>query len=200
MEEIARGAESIIYAAAIMGREAILKRRVRKRYRIEALDLEIRASRARREAKIMALAGRAGIGVPVLLLFDGYDIYMSPVAGERLDTLIMNGGFDARMLEGVGAALWALHRIGIAHGDYTPANIMIEGSTPYIIDFGLSEVTESVEEKALDVLLMKRSLSQSQYRSFIKGYTRGSTGSRYILRRLEGIERRGRYQTRTLAV
>ena len=67
-----------------------------------------------------------------------------------------------------------------------------------MIDFGLSEITDSVEERALDVLLMKRSIGRDSYRGFLKGYQAAAPGAGGVLKRLETIERRGRYQTRTL--
>ena len=95
--------------------------------------------------------------------------------------------------------LGRLHDSGIAHGDYTPANIIVGKDGPHVIDFGLSELTYSVEEDALDVLLMKRSIAKTSYLGFIEGYRRSNPKAVEVLKRLVVVERRGRYQTRTLS-
>jgi Kae1-associated kinase Bud32 len=92
-----------------------------------------------------------------------------------------------------------LHNNNIAHGDYTPANVIVgRNADVHIIDFGLSEITTSVEEKALDLLLMKRSVNSFCFSKFAESYKRHCKDCRAILKRLEQIERRGRYNTRTL--
>jgi TP53 regulating kinase-like protein len=120
---------------------------------------------------------------------------MTAIEGKRLTDVAATGA----LFEKVGAMLGRLHDAGIAHGDYTPANIIVGKDGPYVIDFGLSEVTGSVEEKALDLLLMKRSVGRGSYGSFLKGYRGETARAAEVLGRLEMIERRGRYQARTLA-
>ena len=51
----AKGAESDIYEATWLGREAIVKNRVSKSYRIEEIDNKIRKLRTKSEAKILEL-------------------------------------------------------------------------------------------------------------------------------------------------
>ena len=60
------------------------------------------------------------------------------------------------------------------------------------------EMTNSLEDKALDLLLMKRSSSAGQFLAFVDGYKRLGKDAPWVLRRLKEIEKRGRYQTRTL--
>jgi Kae1-associated kinase Bud32 len=177
--------------------KAVLKRRARKEYRIREIDTKIRASRTRNEARIMAMASRSGISAPKLLLSQGFDIYMGFVEGERLDSLVERKA-GPEIFGPVGSLLGRLHRINIAHGDYTPANIVVRDGSPCIIDFGLAQVTGTAESKALDLLLMKRSIGRIQYRRLVSGYRDGFSGAGEVLKRLEVIERRGRYQKRTL--
>ena len=64
-----------------------------------------------------------------------------------------------------------------------------------MIDFGLAEITTSIEEKALDLLLIKRSLSETEYGRLLESYRRHYGGAAQTLKRLSAIEQRGRYQS-----
>jgi Kae1-associated kinase Bud32 len=202
MELISEGAEAKIYATALLGNDAIVKRRLPKGYRVRQLDDALRRQRTKTEARALALASLAGVKTPVLLLVDDFDIYMSRVRGTNLNKMLERGARPRKlnkMLYDIGAYAGLMHAAGIAHGDYTPANIMICDGTAYVIDFGLASMTSSVEEKALDLLLMKRSLSGAAFSSFMAGYRKAYGASDKTAGRLNAIERRGRYQTRTLA-
>ena len=56
-----------------------------------------------------------------------------------------------------------------------------------------------IEDKAVDLLLMKRAISNQQYTAFLVAYRKGYNKAPEVIKRLEKIERRGRYQERTLA-
>ena len=203
MRVLSEGAEAKVYCGRLLGIDAVIKRRERKRYRIAELDSAIRSQRTKSEARMMAAANMGGILAPKVLLVDGFDIYMERVHGRNLASEAAGKGDSDRMgraMEKAGGYLGALHGMDIAHGDFTPANLMIdrEGKL-WLIDFGLSRATSSVEEKALDLLLMKRSITLQQYKLFIRGYRKGYDGSRMSEERLSEIERRGRYQDRSLA-
>ena len=200
MKIVAEGAEAIVYETSLDGVPALLKRRIEKGYRVREMDTKIRTERSKSEARIMAVVSKAGINSPKLLLFDGYDIYMTAVGGRKMADLVASGRAPGELFRKAGEMLGRIHDAGIAHGDYTPANIIVgEDGEAYVIDFGLSEATNSVEEKALDVLLMKRSIAKGDYLRFLGGYKARASDADEVLRRLEAIERRGRYQTRTLA-
>ncbi|MEM3247482.1 MAG: hypothetical protein QXD17_01185, partial [Candidatus Micrarchaeaceae archaeon] len=66
------------------------------------------------------------------------------------------------------------------------------------IDFGLAEQTSSAEEKAIDLLLMKRAVDKTQYTTLERAYARLALNSKATIERLHEIEKRGRYQSRTL--
>jgi Kae1-associated kinase Bud32 len=198
MKVMAEGAEAVVYETELNRMKVLVKRRVKKDYRVNEMDTRIRTQRSRNEARIIAMVSKAGINAPKLLLFDGYDIYMTALQGKKLTDVIARGASGA-LFEEVGRMLARLHRLGVAHGDYTPANIIVGNNGAGVIDFGLSEITGSVEEKALDVLLMKRSIPNGFYRSFKRGYEAGNSNAPEVLGRLAMIERRGRYQTRTLS-
>ncbi|MGC8586486.1 MAG: KEOPS complex kinase/ATPase Bud32 [Candidatus Micrarchaeia archaeon] len=200
VKKISEGAEAILYSSELLGRACVIKFRRRKIYRIREIDESIREKRTKTEARILSTANSIGVNVPKLLMVGRFAIYMTMLDGELLsDVLRKNANSKIeKILEDAGKALAKLHNANIVHGDYTPANIMVCKGKAYIIDFGLSLVESAAEEKALDLLLMKRSLKRRQYLIFEKAYSKLSDNFNIIKERLESIERRGRYQTRTL--
>ncbi len=194
MEKIGEGAEAKIYCAKVYGIDVILKSRGSKAYRLQELDLRIRRQRTKREAKLMKRAADSGLSVPKIIAVGDTVIFMQMIKGKLLkDTKI-----TLSKASSIGDLLAKLHNLGIAHGDFTPANLISSGKELYLIDFGLADSTISSEEKALDMLLMKRQLEPSLYKQFISGYSKNSKSSREIIARLAEIEERGRYQSRTL--
>ena len=197
--KISEGAEAVIYGVSVLGFNAVVKYRAKKRYRVEVMDRQIRATRTKNEARIMATAMVAGVHVPSVMFVDEYNICMSMIGGRNLNALMASKKVGSGMFHALGLYAGALHNAGIAHGDYTPANVMVDDKgMPWIIDFGLSEMTGSLEERALDLLLMKRSINAEQFRAFANGYKEQSKDSTVVMKRLASIEKRGRYQTRTL--
>ena len=205
MKLINEGAEAKIYSDRYLGVDVIVKDRIRKGYRIKEIDEVLRAQRTKGEARILYTASSNGLNVPGVLLVDGTRLYIRRIYGTSLHEYT-NGSVRipesrlSRALYDAGAYGGQLHNLDIAHGDYTPANMMLDrNGALWIIDFGLGEKTRSVEEKALDILLMKRALPKFLFAKFLSGYRKSSKDHAQILKRLAEIERRGRYQTRTLS-
>ena len=200
MKIISEGAEARIYSGNFLGIRVAVKERVSKAYRVRELDSSIISQRTRSEARIMALASSAGVPVPGLVFIDGNRISMELLDGTTLNRLIgrMPAKRLSRVMSKLGGCLALLHNIGIAHGDYTPANALVGRDGVHVIDFGLSSVTNSVEDKALDLLLMKRSVDRVAFSSFLYAYKKVGRESGAVLERLADIEGRGRYQNRSL--
>ncbi|MEM3839265.1 MAG: KEOPS complex kinase/ATPase Bud32 [Candidatus Micrarchaeaceae archaeon] len=194
MNVISEGAEAKICQENIFGTDVIVKVRVKKEYRIPQLDFSIRRSRTRNEARIMRALKLAGLPIPRLIAVGNFSIYMEKLSGK----LLKDFRFDASHISACGKLLARMHNIGIVHGDFTPANLLVNGNEVYIIDFGLSQFSKSIEDKAIDILLMKRSITAHKYKSFSKAYAENSNDSKAVFGRLAEIELRGRYQTRTL--
>ena len=54
-----------------------------------------------------------------------------------------------------------LHNVQIIHGDLTSSNVMVsktDNSSVKLIDFGLSQITDNTEEKAVDLYVFEKSL------------------------------------------
>ncbi|MDE1850368.1 MAG: Kae1-associated serine/threonine protein kinase [Candidatus Micrarchaeota archaeon] len=195
MKLINSGAEAKIYSETLFGTEIVVKERKAKPYRIAQLDSELRETRTKSEARILYEVGAAGINAPRLVGIGKFRIYATKIKGK----LLIEAGVGRIDFGKIGMQLALMHNANVAHGDFTPANIMKCGSEYFVIDFGLSEITGSVEEKAIDLLLLKRSIEPAQYREFAKGYARISKNPKIVTARLKEIEKRGRYQVRTLA-
>lgn len=188
------GAEARVFETTLFGERAVVKFRHAKAYRIKQLDEELRRSRTRREARTMQRASEAGVRVPGLLGLGEFSIYMEKVEGK----LLKDSRSEVSYAE-IGGMLAKMHAADVVHGDFTPANIIINGPELCVIDFGLAEISNSVENKAIDLLLMKRSVGKGEYSSLLNSYSKEYADSKQVIARLAEIEKRGRYQIRTLA-
>ncbi len=143
----------------------------------------------------MERARSAGIRVPKLVTCGRFTLYFEVVEGKVLKDL---EAIPEGISEEIGKTLAMLHGAGVIHGDFTMANLMLQERCLCVIDFGLSEITESLEGQATDLLLIKRSLGKMLYpileRSYVKSYSTGEA----VVSRLKEIEKRGRYQIRTV--
>ncbi|MCL5090227.1 MAG: Kae1-associated serine/threonine protein kinase [Candidatus Marsarchaeota archaeon] len=205
MKVVNEGAEAKIYREKLLDANVVAKTRERKRYRNEKLDLYLREHRTKNEAKIMLYLEGKGIPLPKLLLVGKYTIFMDYIKGIRLSNMLKemenrpNQENVEKYMEETGRYLGIMHNCNAIHGDFTPANLIISLGKVYVIDFGLSFISNSIEDKAIDLLLMKRALSKKLYLLFIDGYKKTENESGIIIEKLKEIEMRGRYQTRTLS-
>lgn len=204
MKMIAKGAEGEIFELRGNGRNEILKRRVVKRYRIPSLDKKIREARTKREAKVLFAAKMSAIRCP--LIYDvnlrETEILMERLEGMRLREYLEEGNGNAsKILAKTGANLARLHNADIIHGDFSTANVMVmrKGEIA-IIDFGLSDFSSSIEDKATDVLVFKKSTNGEEFNAFRGGYEKEAANSKAIFRQLMEIEKRGRYVSRAQAL
>jgi Kae1-associated kinase Bud32 len=198
LKRISEGAEAVILQTDFLGNRALIKRRINKEYRVKALDDVIRATRTKKEARILSVLSTCDISVPSLLMVTKFDIYIQTLKGRRLSTFYDPKASMKTTFDKVGESLATIHNAGISHGDYTPANILVDKSNVSVIDFGLSEITNSIEDKAMDIILLKRAISNIHYLQFIEVYKNKSTESKKILQRVAEIEKRGRYMERSL--
>jgi Kae1-associated kinase Bud32 len=191
-----RGAEATIYLDKNLGE--VIKKRLPKRYRMKALDDAIIDERTKTEAKIISDARRAGVPTPIILDLKDDEIKMEFIKGETLRDIV-----DEQMMEKAGEIVGKLHRGKIAHGDLTTSNMIYSSEDRiYLIDFGLSRYDTETEARGVDIHVLFQML-KSTYNdheelknSFIKGYKRvfGEDAANSVLKRVEEIERRGRYK------
>jgi len=204
---IKKGAEASLYLETWHGRKAILKRRLVKKYRVPELDREIRIQRTKHEPSIIHKAKEAGVPTPIIYMvdMDSATIVMEFVEGKRLKEVLDNLPSEERreLCRDVGRLVGKLHKSGIIHGDLTTSNMILtpEGRIVFI-DFGLSEQSFELEDRGVDIHLMKRALlsthfthAEECFRSIINGYAEvmGEDETKEVLCKVEEIEKRGRY-------
>lgn len=195
---IGEGAEARLYLIDFLGKRAVLKVRPRKRYRNPKLDERLRTERTRNEALNMIRAYNNGIRVPLVYDVNLIEkkIVMEYVEGKLLRDAINEGEAGEREIVKAGEMLALLHKINVAHGDYTTSNIIFNDGNLTIIDFGLSKFTKDPLEKAIDIVLMIRSLKSAHYGkdlegAFWEGYLK--VGDEEMKRYVKRIEVMGRY-------
>jgi len=203
-----RGAEASLYPLDWFGVPALAKVREPKPYRHPGLDARLRASRTINEARAMAAALRAGVPVPTLLHVDPYTatLVMERLGGaQTLASLVEREPARARdYVEQLGAYTARLHVNGIAHGDLTTSNALVdEHGRLYIIDFGLAALKPAPRDLAVDLHLFLRSLESTHpehvdelYEAFLRGYSReaGEEAAERLVEEMREIRLMGRYR------
>ncbi|VVB98421.1 putative bifunctional tRNA threonylcarbamoyladenosine biosynthesis protein [uncultured archaeon] len=181
-----RGAEAVLEKGKMLGRSMLVKKRIPKTYRISELDQKLRRERTRQEARLLHRAKLAGVGCPIVLFVDEFSIGMTRINGKRPE-------MDEQDSETAGEIMARLHNAGIIHGDFTPANLLRNKEGIFVIDFGLGFLSADIEDKAIDVLTMLKSLGKEKQAAFLRGYVKVSPEYGKIAARLEEIRKRARY-------
>ncbi len=173
----------------------VLKTRKSKKYRHPRLDKNIIRERTENEVRNMERAILHGVNVPEAEKKDANTIQIQKIKGEAWKVKE-----DTNLMERVGHNVAKMHDCNLIHGDLTTSNILIQKEEAFLIDFGLSEVSERVEDKAVDIHLLKQVLGSSHpeisgeaWEKFLEGY-REYDYSDEVLERLEEVEQRGRYK------
>jgi len=194
---IQQGAEAKIF----LSNNIINKDRVPKGYRHPALDTQIRTRRTRSESKILIKALEAGANIPKVISTNKFNIEIEYIDGDRLSETLndYNEKLQFKILKQIGKQTALLHKNNLIHGDLTTSNIIWKEDKVYIIDFGLGFISTKIEDKAVDLHLIKQALEAKHFQNheelfeqFIKGYV--WPDAKKILERLEVVEKRGRYK------
>lgn len=192
--EIDRGAEAVIFEED----GTIVKERIPKSYRIKEIDEKLRKSRTRREAKV--LDRLKDINFPAPQLLDMCDkamtLRMEMIQGNKIrDILYQN---PLALSEEIGEKVGIMHSRDIIHGDLTTSNMILDNEVKFI-DFGLSVFSDKVEDKAVDIHLLRQALESKHYqnwedcfKSVLKGYKKTNPDADSVLNRYEKVESRGR--------
>ena len=199
---LARGAEAVIYLEKREDSKVVVKERIEKGYRIKELDNLLRKRRTKREVKLMTEARKFGVDVPKIVEVDwkNHKIVMEYVEGRKLKEII---GSDGKICEEIGRIVGRLHSAGIIHGDLTTSNMILSRGRVFLIDFGLGFFSKRIEDQGVDLKLMKDALNSTHpdifeecWEKVVEGYKKEYKDSEKVLKKVEEIEKRGRYVRR----
>ncbi|MFX1568969.1 MAG: KEOPS complex kinase/ATPase Bud32 [Promethearchaeota archaeon] len=207
---IRKGAEASLYYGFWFGKEVIFKHRIPKKYRIEQLDKRIRTERTLNEARALIKVKKYGISVPQVFEIDTTNstIVMKFIQGNKLKDILsdLDDNLKKKYFKNIGKMIAILHRNGHIHGDITTSNIIVTPEKQiFLIDFGLHEYSDTVEDKSVDIHLLKRVLISSHGESYdycfnalLEGYKSvyekvDDNSYAEIIKNIDAVESRGRY-------
>jgi len=193
---IQQGAEAVIS----LEKGKIHKQRIKKNYRIEEIDNRLRKKRTRREAKLLEKLKNL-VPVPELIRVneEKKEIIMKYIKGKKLSLHLDKLKNKKEIIKQVGKQIAALHDNNIIHGDLTTSNMILSDNKIFFIDFGLSFYSTRIEDKAVDLHLLKQALEAKHYKYYkqlfkemLKSYN--PVKKTQILNQLKKVESRGRYK------
>jgi Kae1-associated kinase Bud32 len=209
MKLLRQGAEAKLFKAEFEGKPALLKKRVPKRYRNKQLDERIRSTRTTGEANLLRKARSLGVSTPQVYEVDKgeKEIVMELVDGPRLKDVLDKKNLG--LCRQVGEGIAVMHENGLIHGDLTTSNVMVRvqekegsgksGKDLYFIDFGLGKHSKKLEDKAVDLLVFKKTFEATHvelmprgWELILEGYL-AKAGQKEVLAQMKKVEERVRY-------
>ncbi|WP_101477199.1 KEOPS complex kinase/ATPase Bud32 [Candidatus Nitrosotalea bavarica] len=202
MKLLKKGAEADIYITSWNDQNSVLKIRKKKDYRVHSLDTRIRTLRTIREAKMLSEAKSFGITTPLVYFVDEKkcEIYLQFIKGKLIRDIPEQQ--IVKTCEEIGKIVGILHKNGVMHGDLTTSNFILSQKGLAILDFGLSQKTDKIDDFAIDLRLFKEVLNSAHaqivdnaWTLFIQGYKKilGKNITEKIINQVLVIEKRGRY-------
>ncbi len=197
-QEIAKGAEAVLYKTAYLGKPSVVKERVEKKYRVQALDERIQSQRTRLECKLLNESKKAGVRTPLVYRVDrkNASITMEFIPGKKLRDALNEK--NTRYCKQLGEWAALLHANGIIHGDLTTSNVIVQGKKAVLVDFGLGYFSSKLEDQAVDLLGLKKTYHSTHYsvpqgwKAILQGYSKYAK-SRLVVAHISEIEKRARY-------
>ncbi|EEZ92639.1 MAG: Mn2+-dependent serine/threonine protein kinase [Candidatus Parvarchaeum acidiphilum ARMAN-4] len=194
MKLLGFGSEAAIYE----NNSFIIKRRIKKDYRIKEIDEKLRKNRSRAEFNIMRFLYESGLNVPKPIKYveSKKEIYMEKIDGKRLAE-----SFSLEDSKSIGKMIADMHNLGVIHGDLTTANMIKKEGKVYLIDFGLSYYSLKDEDIASDIFLFKNALKSKHNEVYREAYAMCLDAYKSQIRKefkgidthLKDIEERRRY-------
>lgn len=182
----------------------IIKDRISKSYRIKEIDDKIRKRRTKSETKLLLKACKIINAPNPIPLEDFNKIKMSFIKGkklsENLDKFTLKK--QKQILKIIGEEIAKLHDADIIHGDLTTSNMILSDEKVFFIDFGLGYISKKIEDKAVDLHLLKHALEAKHFKNWkilfdeFKDSYKKNKESKKILEKLIAVEKRGRYKER----
>lgn len=226
-----QGAEAKLYICNYLGKPTLIKERFKKNYRHPDLDTSITKERMKNEARSIVRCKTAGVKTPALYLvdFERRRIYMQhfensiTVKDFIINLKSSNNQGDMNTLDvyadKIGEVIRKMHENNIIHGDLTTSNMLlvernlsnVEENSKWLnhtnidlvlIDFGLSFIDSSTEDKGVDLYVLERALisTHNEYPDLFsrifeayKNYSKNNI--KEIISKYEDVRARGRKRT-----
>jgi TP53 regulating kinase-like protein len=200
-----QGAEAKIF----LDDNLIIKDRIKKSYRIKELDEKIRKQRTHSEKKLLEKASKIINAPDPFPLKEFNKIEMPFIEGKKLSESMDDFPLEKQkeICRQIGKEIAKLHQADIIHGDLTTSNMILvedlinypQGKV-YFIDFGLGYISRKIEDRAVDLHLLKQALEAKHFthweilfEQILHGYKSYKESSK-VLERLKAVEKRGRYK------
>ena len=199
------GAEAVLLKDEWLGFQVLKKIRLPKSYRIKQIDDELRNSRTISESKLIMASRDVEVKTPYIfdIDLDSSTITMEFIEGKLVkDVLNSEDTLEEKLhyVELMGEQVGKLHNSDIIHGDLTTSNILIKNRELVFIDFGLGKFSQAIEDKAVDILLIKKCFTSTHaeferdyFTTFQKGYMSTMSKAKSIFRRAIKVEARARH-------
>jgi len=195
---IAMGAEAIVY----LKENRLVKDRIPKYYRLKEIDEKIRKRRTKAEKKLLEKASKIINAPDPFPLKEDYKIEMPFIEGKKLSQELNNFKLKEQkeICKIIGKEIAKLHNADIIHGDLTTSNMILKNVLVYFIDFGLGFISPKIEDKAVDLHLLKQALEAKHFENWEILFEKVKEGyssykeSKKVFERIIAIERRGRYR------
>jgi TP53 regulating kinase-like protein len=194
---ISTGAEAIL----IQRDGALIKKRIKKSYRIPQLDEKLRKQRTRKEAKLLEKASKL-IPTPKIKRISEKEteIDMAFIEGKKLSEHLDSLPNAVEICRKIGENIAKLHDADIIHGDLTTSNMIYAEEKLFFIDYGLGFESKKAEDKAVDLHLIKQALEAKHFNNYQKFFDAVLEGYKLsahhlaITNQLKKVEKRGRYK------
>src|SRR3989338_3893980 len=114
----------------------------------------------------------------------------------RREAKILNKNNSKKLSNEIGKKIALLHSKDIIHGDLTTSNMILKGNGIQFIDFGLGFFSEKIEDKAVDLHLIRQALESKHhqiweqcFREVLEGY-KNYNNHKEVFNRLKIVESR----------
>ncbi|KAJ8710377.1 hypothetical protein PYW07_009743 [Mythimna separata] len=220
-----QGAEGKLYICNYLGKPTLIKERFKKKYRHPDLDENITKERIKNEARSIVRCKAAAVRTPALYLVD---FHRSRIYMEHLEKSITVKDFIINHVKGetdkvklglisklIGHTVRKLHESNIIHGDLTTSNMLLvqkvksddenwlDGELDIVmIDFGLSFIGSSGEDKGVDLYVLERAIISTHndypnlFEDILEAYKKQSKKNLgETISKFEEVRARGRKRT-----
>jgi len=192
---IQQGAEAKI----IQKGNFIIKTRINKGYRHPELDKKIIKARTKKEKKLLEKVSKLINAPTPEETYEMNIIKMPLIKGKKLSDFLEKLDYK-KISKEIGKSITKLHDNDIVHGDLTTSNMILNNENKvFFIDFGLGLTSKRIEDKAVDLHLIKQALEAKHFSIWevcwkIIEENYNSKDKLKVLKQLKKVEFRGRYK------